>query len=153
MATLTPEESRELFRLMGAAREEALSHWFGRTKVSMGRALQFLEGGRHYQCKAGQNLLTVLSNGDLCPCRRMPIRVGNVTEESLSRLYFESPVLLSLRDRSRVASGCGACPFEPQCRGGLRCLAYAVTGDPFRADPGCWLADVLPETALADGGD
>jgi radical SAM protein with 4Fe4S-binding SPASM domain len=140
LETLTPEETRELFRLMSLSRDEADSRWFNRTVVSMIRALQFLEGGRPYECKAGTNILTLLPDGELLPCRRMPIRLGNVLHQSLSRLYFDSPILTCLRDPGRVARGCEACPFEPRCRGGLRCLAYALTGDPFRADPGCWLA-------------
>jgi radical SAM protein with 4Fe4S-binding SPASM domain len=140
LETLTPQETREYFRLMGSARDEADSKWFNPTIVSMIRALQFLEGGRPYECKAGMNLLTLLPDGELLPCRRMPIRLGNVLAEPLSALYFGSPVLGGLRDPARIARGCETCRFEPRCRGGLRCLAYAVTGDPFRADPGCWLA-------------
>jgi radical SAM protein with 4Fe4S-binding SPASM domain len=151
MECLTPEETRELFRLMGSARDEADSTWFNRTIVSMIRALQFLEGGRLYQCKAGANLLTLLPDGELVPCRRMPIRLGNVMEHSLSSLYFDSPVLISLRDPSRIAAGCESCRFEHRCRGGLRCLAYAVTGDPFTADPGCWLAETATPHAGARG--
>lgn len=141
LETLTPEEAREMFRLMRVAREEVESSWFGRTKVSSARALQFLDGGLQYHCSAGGTLLTILPNGDLLPCRRMPIRVGNVMEQSLSELYFESPMLKALRDPNRVSKGCETCRFESHCRGGLRCLSYALTGDPFRADPGCWLAE------------
>lgn len=36
---------------------------------------------------------------------------------------------------------------EPLWR--LRCLAFAVHGDPFRADPGCWLATPPPLDAGA----
>lgn len=153
--TLTPEETRELFGLMRRARQEAEAAWFGKTKISMIRALQFLAGGRPYQCKAGDALITILPNGDLVPCRRMPIHVGNVLTDGLSRLYFESEILLGLRDRTRVSEGCEACQFERHCRGGLRCLSYAVNGTPFRADPGCWLATrtASPETGSPAPGD
>jgi radical SAM protein with 4Fe4S-binding SPASM domain len=146
--TLTSEETREFFGLMRMARREAESAWFGRTKISMVRGLQFLAGGRPYRCKAGDGLLTILPNGDLCPCRRMPVHIGNVTETPLSKLYFESEILKTLRDRTRVSEGCEACRFERQCRGGLRCLSYALHGTPFRADPGCWLAK-QPAAAVA----
>jgi radical SAM protein with 4Fe4S-binding SPASM domain len=140
LETLTPAETRQFFGLMHTARQEAEDAWFGRTTISMARGLQFLAGGCHYRCKAGSTLLTILSNGDLCPCRRMPIYVGNVLKKPLSELYFDSEVLRELRDPIRVSEGCEACKFERQCRGGLRCLAYALHGTPFRADPGCWLA-------------
>ncbi len=136
---LAPEATREFFELMRSARDEAARH-YSRTEVSLGRALQFLAGGgTPYRCVAGEDLVTVLPNGDLCPCRRMPIPVGNLMETSLSELYFGSDVFRSLRSH-RVSDGCEDCRFSRRCRGGLRCLAYAVTGDPFRPDPGCWLA-------------
>jgi radical SAM protein with 4Fe4S-binding SPASM domain len=138
--TLRPEETRDLFRLMRRARQEAPRGWFRRTRIPMHRALQFLEGGRPYQCTAGDTLITVQPNGDVYPCRRLPIRVGNLVETPLAEVHRDSPLLHSLRDRSRVSRGCEGCRHEPVCRGGLRCLAYAVTGDPFQADPGCWLA-------------
>ena len=149
--TLTPDETREFLGLLRTARLEAEGAWFGNTKISMIRALQFLAGGRHYQCKAGDALITILANGDLVPCRRMPIHVGNVLADGLSKLYFESGILLELRDRGRVSEGCESCKFERHCRGGLRCLSYAVNGTPFRADPGCWLASrTVPSESRSD---
>jgi radical SAM protein with 4Fe4S-binding SPASM domain len=106
----------------------------------MHRALQFLEGGHPYQCTAGDRLITVQPNGDLYPCRRMPIRTGNLLETPLVDLYQKSPLFRALRDRDRTSKGCQGCLFSGLCRGGLKCLSYAVTGDPFVADPGCWLA-------------
>ena len=142
-AMLTPEETREFFELMYSARQEA-ARSYAHTEVSLGRALQFLVGGgTPYRCRAGEDLVTVQSNGDLCPCRRLPIRVGNLLETPLSDLYYSSDLFQTLR-RHRVSEGCGGCRFSGRCRGGLRCLAYAVTGDPFKADPGCWLAAPVP---------
>jgi len=106
----------------------------------MHRALQFLEdGSRPYRCSAGHSLLALMPNADLYPCRRLPLAVGNLRHTPLETLYFESPVLLSLRGH-QVSHGCEGCPHGEQCGGGLRCLAYAVKGSPFAADPGCWLA-------------
>ncbi len=136
--TLTPEETRALFASMRRARDEARRRWFQRTGIPMHRALQFLEGGRPYHCTAGDTLITVQPNGDVYPCRRMPIRVGNVLEQPLAEIYREAPLLRALRVRDRVSAGCEGCRHTSVCRGGLRCLAYALTGDPFRADPGCW---------------
>jgi radical SAM protein with 4Fe4S-binding SPASM domain len=141
LTTLTPEETREFLEIMHRARTEVARGWFGRTEVAMRRALQFLmAGGRPYHCTAGDTLLTVLPNGDVYPCRRMPIRVGNLQDTPLAELYYQSDLLCALRDQSRVSEGCQGCCFARLCRGGLKCLAYAATGDPFRADPGCWLA-------------
>jgi radical SAM protein with 4Fe4S-binding SPASM domain len=145
LETLRPEETRDLFRLMRHAREEAQRGWSRRTQVPMHRALQFLEGGRPYHCTAGDTLITVQPNGDVYPCRRMPIRVGNLLKTPLAELYRGNPLLGALRDPNRVSVGCEGCPHVALCRGGLRCLAFAVTGDPFQADPGCWLVSAAGE--------
>ena len=106
----------------------------------MHRALQFLiGGGRPYHCTAGDTLITVQPNGDLYPCRRMPIRVGNIMEIPLIKLYYESDLFRALRDKTRISNGCKNCFYSKLCRGGLKCLSYAITGDPFKPDPGCWI--------------
>ncbi|MGC9971501.1 MAG: radical SAM protein [Bryobacteraceae bacterium] len=131
---LTPAQTREFIALMRSARDRFAGGWFRRTEVPLHRALQFLEtGGQPYHCTAGDTLLAIQANGDLYPCRRMPIRAGNVLETPLAELYRENPLLRALRDPARSRQGCENCRFAAQCRGGLRCLAYAVTGDPFHA--------------------
>ena len=135
---LTPAETRELFESMGAVRSEIEGRRKHRTEIAMHRALQFLVGGGEpYRCKAGSSLLTILPNGDLLPCRRLPITVGNVLQTPLATLYRESEVLRGLRE-SAPPSACGDCVYRRACRGGLRCLAYAATGDLSSLDPGCW---------------
>jgi radical SAM protein with 4Fe4S-binding SPASM domain len=138
---LTPEETQELFRLMRKARQNVKRSFWGRTEVAMHRALQFLEGGHVYHCTAGECLITVQPNGDLYPCRRMPIRIGNLLETPLVDLYKESSLFRALRNRDKTSKGCQDCSYSGLCRGGLKCLSYAMTGDPFTADPGCWLAN------------
>lgn len=139
--TLSPEETQEFFMVLRKARMKAERWWFGRTEITMGRALQFIVGGGEpYRCGAGGSLLALAADGTLYPCRRMPVPVGNVTTMDLTRLYGESDFLVSLRDRDRIAEGCAGCFYARLCRGGLRCLSYSITGSPFRADPGCWLA-------------
>lgn len=142
---LSPIETLDFFRLMNRARgEKKKSSWFrsNQTEVSMHRALQFLVGGGvPYHCSAGGSLITILPNGDVCPCRRMPIVVGNLLETPLAEIYHRNSTLRALRDRDRIGDGCRRCFFAKECRGGLRCLSYALTGSPFEPDPGCWLSD------------
>lgn len=134
---LSPEETRRFFETMQAERTRRSR---GRTEIAMHRALQFLvAGGEPYRCAAGDTLLTILPDGTLCPCRRMPIPAGNVLDRSLQELYFDSAVLRSLREHE-PPDACARCFYSEVCRGGLRCLAHAVHGTPFLADPGCWLA-------------
>lgn len=137
---LTPQETHEFFEIMQKERRKASRSWFCQTEIAMYRALQFLvAGGKPYQCAAGDTLITVQPNGDLYPCRRMPIRVGNLMETSLVELYYNSDLFHFLRDRHRICDGCEDCFYSRLCRGGLKCLSYAMTGDPFKADPGCWI--------------
>lgn len=136
---LTPEETCEFFQIMQSERERTNRQWFERTEIAMHRALQFLVGGgQAYCCTAGDSLITVQPNGDLYPCRRMPICVGNLMETPLGQLYDSSGLFRRLRDRALISAGCEDCCHRRSCRGGLKCLSYAVTGDPFTADPGCW---------------
>lgn len=125
IAGLGPEECRELFSLMR------------KSGVEMDRALQFLAGGKPYQCQAGKRLMAILPDGDVLPCRRMPIVAGNLDRTTLDEIYH-GDVMTGLRDG--VSEDCRGCLYERICRGGLRCLAYALTGSPFRPDPACWIA-------------
>jgi radical SAM protein with 4Fe4S-binding SPASM domain len=151
--TLTPPETLRFFRLMRQTRgDRRMSLWFRlkQTEVAMHRGLQFLVGGgTPYRCTAGDSLISILPDGDVYPCRRMPIKIGNVMETPLAKIYHGSGILRALRDRDRIGDGCRKCFFARVCRGGLRCLSYALTGSPFEADPGCWLS----EQARASSGD
>ena len=141
-AVLSPAETRDFYAQMAHLRRQSGHTFFSRMEVSMNRALQFLwAGGRPYSCTAGARLLALLPNGDVFPCRRLPIFVGNIRETALAEIYFKNDLLIRLRDRDRVYPGCEGCAFARACGGGLRCLSYSLDGTPFRADPGCWLAN------------
>lgn len=94
------------------------------------------EGGR---CPAGIQTLTILPDGTALPCRRLPIPVGNVKHDSIFSIWYNSPVLWNLRDRSAIKV-CGDCEHLESC-GGARCIAYAVSNDYMGADPQCWLTE------------
>lgn len=143
---LTPDETQEFFGIMLRARNEGKRHRCCRTEIAMHRALQFLAaGGRPYHCTAGDSLVTVQPNGDLYPCRRMPIQVGNLMDRPLAELYYQSSLFRALRNPHCISDGCQGCFYARFCRGGLKCLSHAVTGDPFKADPGCWRTSKEPQ--------
>ena len=151
LATLSPRETFDFFSLMHKAANRKAGIWPPRvkqTEIAMQRGLQFLVGGgTPYRCTAGERLLAVLPDGDVYPCRRMPLRVGNVLHSPLIEIYDQNPLLRSLRDRDRVCEECRKCFFVNGCRGGSRCLSYALTGNPFSADPGCWLHSRAKDSA------
>jgi radical SAM protein with 4Fe4S-binding SPASM domain len=94
-------------------------------------------------CAAGVSGLTILPNGNVTPCRRLPLSLGNVRRHSLRRIWATSPVLEAFRDRSRYKGRCGVCSRWVHCRG-CRAIAYAFSRsqghDDFLADdPQCFL--------------
>ncbi|MCE1249071.1 MAG: radical SAM protein [Firmicutes bacterium] len=139
---LTPAETMEFFRIMKESGKKSFLPWKNNTEVQMCRALQFLEGGgMPYSCSAGDTLITIMHDGTFLPCRRMPIPLGNLKHKSFEELYFKTPFLDELRDKNKPIKGCEKCRFLPACRGGLKCLSYAVKQTSFAADPGCPLSN------------
>lgn len=94
-------------------------------------------------CSAGYNGLTVESNGDVYPCRRLPIVLDNIQERSFQEIWH-SEILEQLRDRDCLKGRCGACRLRWLC-GGCRGIPYALTGDYLGEDPQCFRGDsILP---------
>jgi radical SAM protein with 4Fe4S-binding SPASM domain len=79
----------------------------------------------------------------------MPVVIGNLKDATIAELYSENTLLRRLRRKDLVSDGCHDCRYARQCRGGLKCLSYALHGDPFIADPGC----PLVATASITNGD
>lgn len=135
--SLNYEETREYLRIMQQERTKLLHQKDNKTTISMYRALQFqMTHDFAYGCTAGDTLLTVMENGDLVPCRRMPIVVGNLFQNDMTYLYFNSPILKDLR-RNTIPDECQACESSETCHGGLKCLTYALYKNLNHKDVGC----------------
>lgn len=91
-------------------------------------------------CAAGMpsGYLTVLPNGDVIPCMLLQVKLGNVREESITRIWDDSQFLSDLRNRSLLEGECGGCIYRDVCAG-CRGRAYEETGSILAADPGCWV--------------
>jgi radical SAM protein with 4Fe4S-binding SPASM domain len=94
-------------------------------------------------CAAGISGLTILPDGTVTPCRRLPVSLGNVKTDSLREIWSTSEVLNSLRDRSRYEGKCGSCNKWSACRG-CRAIAYEFARAHGRTnylaeDPQCFL--------------
>lgn len=94
-------------------------------------------------CAAGVSGLTILPDGTVTPCRRLPIPLGNVRTDSLREIWSTSEVLTSLRDRSRYEGTCGSCSRWSACRG-CRAIAYEFarahgSTNYLAEDPQCFL--------------
>jgi radical SAM protein with 4Fe4S-binding SPASM domain len=113
---------------------------FSKTEISVNRALQFLIcGGQPYRCSAGNTLLAILSNGDLLPCRRLPIKIGNLLSESIVELYKNSDIIKEIGYNDNLDINCVNCYYKTSCNGGLKCLSYIITEDFKNRDINCWL--------------
>ena len=140
---MSDDEMIEYFVLVNRCRKKLQKKMFRKAGVSMGRALQFMyyDGNGFdeypYRCSAGKTIITVLSDGRVVPCRRMPVIVGDFKTDDLYNIYHNSVLLRILRNQQNIPSGCGDCRYSQICNGGLKCLSYAVHGNPFIRDPQC----------------
>lgn len=131
------EETREYLTIMNNERDKLLDKKIKYPTISMYRALQFqMTNDFAYACTAGDSLLTVMENGDLVPCRRMPIVVGNLLKDNMYHLYKHNKILKELR-KNTIPDDCKDCEHSKTCKGGLKCLTYALYKDLNHKDMGC----------------
>ncbi len=101
----------------------------------------------------GKGFVFISHRGEVFPSGFLPVSAGNIRNESLAKLYRESPLFISLRDTSNLQGKCGVCEFREVC-GGSRARAYAVSGNVFAEEPCCsWqpkslIASVLPTSSI-----
>ena len=91
-------------------------------------------------CVIGVDGLCVMPEGNVFPCRRFPISIGNLLETPLKQIWEESDILKKLRRRENLKGKCGRCEMKDCC--GCRSLALALTGDFLEEDPHCSYQDV-----------
>ena len=102
-------------------------------------------------CSTPYDVFTVLPNGNVVPCRRMPLVVGNVLKQSFFEIFYGSNKYWYLRNQENMNDSCRACRYFKMCKGSGRCLASGYFNNPFAPDPGCWhLFDSLPETEFRE---
>jgi len=96
-------------------------------------------------CAAGVSGLTVLPDGTVTPCRRLPVPIGNVKKDSLREIWASSETLKALRDKNSYQGKCGECKKWHACRG-CRAIAFAYSqangkADYLAEDPQCFLVN------------
>jgi SynChlorMet cassette radical SAM/SPASM protein ScmE len=110
--------------------------------------------GTYSTCPAGQNMLSIRSDGAVVPCSAFWTLVcGNVRERPLIDIWERSDVLERIRalaDEPLTAEHpeCGKCDYLSFCNGGCRASAYYSTGGDLRGlDPG----NCMVFSGLCDG--
>ena len=84
----------------------------------------------HGLCKAGKSLLSVAPNGDVFPCNVFPIKLGNLRQANIDKIWHLEPCaeLRYLRSMRRAdLYACEKCELSVYCQ---RCpgIAYIETG-------------------------
>lgn len=88
-------------------------------------------------CSIGLDGICILPDATVLPCRRLPIPIGNLKNDSLHKIWCTSDLLWQIADRNNLKGKCNSCEFIPRCSG-CRSIAYAFTGDYLAEDPQCW---------------
>ncbi len=87
-------------------------------------------------CNLGE-ACAVMPNGDVFPCRRFPIILGNLTREGFDEIYKKIIEFRNKFTKDRLKGKCYLCPIE-DCIG-CRALSYSLALDIFEEDFQCWM--------------
>ena len=104
-----------------------------------GRTLSFENDGMAAMtrgCLAGTGVCFISNQGDVQPCGYLPLKAGNVREQSFKDIWDSSELFLSLRDFNALKGKCGDCEYRVFC-GGCRARAFYETGDYLDEEPFC----------------
>jgi selenobiotic family peptide radical SAM maturase len=98
------------------------------------QGLEPFGGCTGFGCGAAFNFMTLLSDGEVHACRKMPSLIGNLKEAGLEEIYESAPA----RRYRLGSSACRDCPLHPTC-GGCLAVTASLGGDPFTdRDPFCF---------------
>nr|MDO8085448.1 radical SAM protein [Candidatus Sigynarchaeum springense] len=131
---LAPRELKATFKAIAGMRKACA----GRMEIGIHDPLWLgyigAKGARG--CCVGKAGLCIVENGDIMPCRRLDLAIGNIRNASIMDSWF-SRAMNAYRAGGRFHGKCGKCKRNATC-GGCRAVARAVTGDPFGSDPQCF---------------
>ena len=86
-------------------------------------------------CDIGLSTLCISNNGDVLPCTRLPIVLGNIKTDNIEDIWNNSVLLNEIRSR-KLKGKCQLCKYRFGC-GGCRAAAWAKSGDYLDEDPEC----------------
>jgi len=79
-------------------------------------------------CIAGMYYCRIYPNGDITPCPYLPVKVGNVRENSFKEIWQNADMFKTLCDPNTLTGKCGECNYKILC-GGCRARAYGLSAD------------------------
>jgi len=87
-------------------------------------------------CSVGSRIMTILADGTVLSCRRLPVKLGRVPGQRLREIFISSKNHRRLRSVEKLER-CARCRLLPFCRG-CPAVAHGATGDFLAGDPQCW---------------
>jgi AdoMet-dependent heme synthase len=122
-------QRRTELRRQGTTPADKLPHFIGiSTPDGIGRARKGINDGKGF--------VFISHMGEVYPSGFLPVSGGNIRNRSLSDIYRNSPLFVSLREADNLEGKCGECEFREVC-GGSRARSYAMTGNMFAEEPCC----------------
>lgn len=96
--------------------------------------LKYGRGG----CSAGITSISFDNNGNIFPCARLRLSLGNINEDSLINILENSKIISDLEDRENFLGDCYLCKFLRLC-GDCRATIYSKQGELKGGEQHCWL--------------
>ncbi len=87
-------------------------------------------------CLAATGICFISSKGDLQACGYLPLKAGNLLENTFEKLWKETPFLNKIRDVKNIKGKCKACKYIKFCSG-CRARAYYAYNDYLEEEPYC----------------
>lgn len=115
---------------------QMMAHGYGEAQPHPEPARQTRRG-----CLAGTGICFISHRGEVFPCGYLPVKAGDIRQQSFSAIWESSPVFDSLRNPDLLVGKCGACEYRVLC-GGCRARAFGQTGHYLHEEPFC---TYLPE--------
>lgn len=137
------EENKELLQEICHLRKT----YDGKLKISTGDPLYILVDENKDQwldkkllggCTAGIVSLAIDAHGNVKPCTRADLNLGNVRIDSMAEIWERNEILQKIRNRNSYEGKCGSCKYKMLC-GGCRVAALRYEKSILGADPKCWL--------------
>lgn len=114
-----------------------------RSETEAEKILKLIQMNGAARLSSGTGIACIDSVGDIHPDQFWrDCLLGSIKERPFSKIWTDpsNKMLCDLRDRVKLIKGrCKECRWLELCGGGLRSRAYAMTGDAWAEDPGCYL--------------
>ena len=131
---LTPESCRDLLEYIMNKKEELKDEI---CIVAPDPLRILIDNQEAAGCPVGNNFLALTPNGDMLPCCKLPISLGNILSMDFHDAW-NSEIMNEFRSCHNLKGKCGRCVHREICRG-CRAAAYATYGDCLAEDPQCWM--------------